>query len=331
MKVEGKGNIWAEIILDSINAWGDRVTTYRLHYPRFIHAEFMTHRMISKNASSSRAIPVDKQLLAVSTNPAKPIHWGLNQPGMQAIEEGTVPVDIDGTAMTAEDAWKYGAGAATDVANAMWMDGKGYHKQIMNRITEPYTFMNVVATATEWENFFWLRCHKDAQPEIAELAHCMYRARADSIPNRLREGEWHLPYVGNFRDSADMLQYCDEDGDEVYSLGEAQKISASCCAQASYRSLDQSLDKAIALFNRLAGMEPLHASPFEHPCTPYGGEEYLLRTNLSHDLREGLKAIHGNEIAISLSDINMYSGNFRGWTQFRKTMPAENLEKTFSY
>lgn len=330
-KVEGKGSIYAEVVKDSINNWGDRVTTFRLHYPRFIHAEFMTHRMISKNASSSRAIPVDKQLKAVDDNPAKPIHWGLNQPGMQATAEGDVKCILEGVEMTAEQTWMAGAHSSVEVAKAMWMDGAGYHKQIVNRVTEPYTFMNVVASGTEWENFFWLRCHKDAQPEIAELAHCMYTARLESEPQRLSAGEWHLPYVESFRDSMGMLQYCDEDGDEVYTLEEALKISASCCAQASYRSLDQSLEKAIMLFDRLAGGEPLHASPFEHPCMPYSEDEYMLRSELSKDLRDGLKRIHGNEMAISLSDINMYTGNFRGWTQYRKTMPYENIEKTFSY
>ncbi len=323
-KVEGKGNIWAEVVCDSVNVWGDRVTTFRLHYPRFIHSEFMTHRMVSKNASSSRAIPVHKQLDTVKNQPAMPIHWGKNEPGMQA--------NTEGDALHGENMWRDACGEAVNVATDMWDDGKGYHKQIVNRLTEPYTFMNVVATATDWENFFWLRYHKDAQPEICELARVMYEARDRSIPQTLRFGEWHLPYVDSFRDSEGMLQYVDGDGEELYSLEDAQKISASCCAQTSYRALDQSLEKAIGLFDRLVGGEPLHASPFEHPCCPYSEEEMIGRIQVRKGMEVALKATnqYTEDQIIKLADIVMYTGNFRGWTQFRKTMPNENISELFS-
>lgn len=322
-KVEGKGGIWAEVVCDSINVWGDRVTTYRLHYQRFVHAEFMTHRMVSKNASSSRAIPVHSQLASIAEQPAMPIHWGLNEPGMQASAEGSVDQGIE--------MWSDAAQDAVLAAQAMWADGKGFHKQVVNRITEPYTFMNVVATATDWENFFWLRYHRDAQPEIAELARVMWEAREQSTPTVLRYGEWHLPYVHCFRDDTGMLQYCNEDQSEVYSLEEAQKISSSCCAQASYRKLDQTLDKAVDLFDRLVGGEPLHASPFEHPCTPYSEGEYMARTEARMSLWKALESIgtYTKDEAAKLSDIVMYTGNFRGWTQYRKTLKNENMTKPF--
>lgn len=331
-RVEGKGGIWAEVVKDSINRFGDRVTTYRLHYHRYIHSEFMTHRMVSKNASSSRAIPVHKQLETVAASPAMPIHWGLNEPGMQSTTEGDLPVwglQKDDY-MSAQGAWERAASNAAEVSKALWMDGKGYHKQIVNRLAEPFTFMNVVATATDWENFFWLRVHPDAQPEIAELARCMYEAREASEPLLLNEGEWHLPYVDQFRDSTGLLHYCDYDGEELYSLEEAQKISSSCCAQASYRKLDQSLDKALGLYDRLAGGEPLHASPFEHVCTPYADEEYRIRQDTKSVMKMGLMKVYTDEAIIEkLADIVMYCGNFRGFTQFRKSMPNENMTKKF--
>jgi len=335
---EGKGNIWAEVVCDSVNVWGDRVTTYRLHYPRFIHSEFMTHRMVSKNASSSRAIPVHKQLDSVRSMPAKPIHWGLNEPGMQASSEGDVKVvlkDANGDDMNpipVDLCWNVAANEACDYAAAMWQDGNGYHKQIVNRLTEPFTFMNVVATATDWENFFWLRYHKDAQPEICELARVMHEAREASTPQILRHGEWHLPYVETFRDTESMLQYCDGDAEEVYSLEEALKISASCCAQTSYRALDQSLDKAIGLFDRLVGGEPLHASPFEHPCCPYSEDEMMGRLQIRRAMEKMLISTgqYSEPEAKKSADITIYTGNFRGWTQYRKTLKNENITETFS-
>ena len=330
-RVTGKGGIWAEVVKDSINVYGDRVTTFRLHYHRYIHSEFMTHRMVSKNASSSRAIPVAKQLQTIRENPASPIHWGLNEPGMQASTEGDKPVwgIQKDDCMTPQGAWNYAAQCATSVSEAMWDDGKGYHKQIVNRIAEPFTFMNVVASATDWENFFWLRLHKDAQPEICELARVMYEAREASEPFTLKADEWHLPYVDQFRDTEGMLQYCDYDGEEMYSLEEAMKISASCCAQASYRKLDQSLDKALSLFDRLVGGEPLHASPFEHQCKPFSSSEYAARLAASKLLLENIDSVEDEQTIKMLSQGPLYCGNFKGFTQFRKTLKNENIQKKF--
>lgn len=338
IRVEGKGSIRAEIVADSINTRGDRVTTYRLHYPRFIHSEFMTHRMVSKNASSSRAIPVDKQLNTIEDNPAMPIHWGLNEPGMQANSEAT-ELDLeyirDGQVLQRYDSgqnlWEHAAISACEYARTMWKDKKGYHKQIVNRLTEAFTFMNVVATATDWENFFWLRYHADAQPEICELARVMYEAREQSTPQLLNHGEWHTPYVCNFRDNKGMLQYCSEDGDEIYTLEEALKISASCCAQASYRALDQSLEKGLGMYDRLVGGEPLHASPFEHPCTPYSDDEYDVRDSTYNTMFNGLMTFGEYTVkqADKMCQIVYYNGNFRGFTQFRKGLDNENITKTF--
>ncbi len=137
--------ISAKIILDSI--YGEsRLTTMELKYPRFIHSEFMTHRVFSRNASSSRAIPVSKLIDQIIANPAMPIHWGKNQPGMQASEEHNAEViheDPEYRHMSKEEAWL----AARDeaVKFAMAFDKAGYHKQIVNRILEPFShFLNVL-------------------------------------------------------------------------------------------------------------------------------------------------------------------------------------------
>lgn len=316
----GNGNIAAEVIADSITPWGDRLTTFRLHYPRMILAELNTHRMFSRNSSSSRAIPVDKILNQMRNMPAMPVHWGKNQPGMQAKEECNKLVEIDGELMSREEAWKYAASLAAKCAKAF--SNSGYHKQCANRLGEPYHFMNTVVSATDFPNFYWLRDHNDADPTIHELAAVMLEGHNLSEPEILRHGEWHTPYVTHYRDEFGVLHYF-TDGKEV-DVETAKKISASCSAQASYRRLDTSIEKAIDIYDKLVGGAPLHASPFEHVAQPYCEDEHMTRTTSMHYLREHLTPIWGPELAESFAVQAMYCGNFRGWTQLRKTLPQEN-------
>lgn len=273
--------ITAKVIEDSIAENGVRLTTLQLCYPRFIHAEFMTHRVFSRNASSSRAIPVAKMIEQVRNDPAMPIHWGKNQAGMQANEE-LAPMAQD----SARQLWMQAARDAASVAQVM--ADVGLHKQVANRILEPYQYMHVIVTATEWENFFELRNHPDAQPEIHALAKVMHFALAESRPVQRQENEWHLPYVTRaervaFNNDLDLLL----------------KLSAARCARVSYLTHDgqtPSVEKDVALYDRLVGSKPLHASPIEHQATP-------------------------------LPEADMWSGNFRGWLQNRKIV--ENaIEKT---
>src|SRR5690606_13224524 len=131
--------------------------------------------------------------------------------------------------------------------------------------------IKVVMTTTELENFFWLRNHPDAQPEIQELARQMHLAWKSSEPTGLKAGEWHLPYIFSYRNEEGEIEYWSDDfWTEQYSLEEAKKVSASCCAQVSYRVLDGSLEKAEKIQERLIGdgSDPVHASPFEHQATP---------------------------------------------------------------
>lgn len=312
----GRGNIWAEIIADSVNNEGSRLTTFRLHYPRFIHSEFMTHRMFSRNASSSRAIPVQKMISQISESPAKPIHWGANKPGMTADSESDELIRDDlGHHHRKEAYWQEAADEACRYA--MGFSQAGYHKQIVNRITEPFQFMNVVATATDFDNFFFLRYHEDAQPEICELAKVMYEAYIDSEPELLQYGEWHTPYVEHER-RGDSLLYVSA-GDYI-PWQDALKISASCCAQASYRKLDTSLDKAFDIYDRLVESKPVHASPFEHIATPFSDDETKSRQKLKRQME--LLGIEG-------FDQVLYNANFKGWNQYRKKIPGETFSEIF--
>ena len=265
----------AKIILDSVNEAGDRITTFQLRYPRFIHSELMTHRVMSRNAMSSRAVPVAKMIAQVRDNPAKPIHWGMNKPGMQATEE--VPV------ASAEHLWQKAANLAADVAEQMVK--LNLHKQVANRILEPFQWMNTIVTATEWDNFYSLRAHPDAQPEFQRLATMMLEAQKSSQPRLLGVGEWHLPYVTT-AELEDMKSTRTEKL-HPFRVGQMQKVSAARCARVSYLTHDgrrPDIAEDLALFDRLAGGVPLHASPLEHIATP------------------------------GTTDC----GNFTGWTQFRK-------------
>ena len=265
--------ITAKIIEDSISIGGKRITTFQLTYPRFIHSELMTHRVFSRNASSSRAIPVKKMIQMVRDEPAMPIHWGANQPGMQAKAE----IQHVGVA---KDIWLRAARNAANIAEEM--EQVGLHKQVANRILEPFQHIHVVLTATEYSNWFELRAHPDAQPEIQELAVQMGDLMYGNEPKILLPGQWHLPYVTK------------EDRLCTINLGEdsedLRKISAARCCRVSYLKHDgtaANLIDDLHLCDKLAGAKPIHASPFEHQATP-------------------------------LDNPDERSGNFIGWRQYRK-------------
>lgn len=254
--------IEAKVIEDSIYEGGKRLTTMQLKYPRFIHSEFMTHRVFSRNASSSRAIPVAKMLQQVYEDPAMPVEWGKNQPGMQARE------NFEGEELeSVEASWRLAAKLAAGAAEALMESG--VHKQITNRLLEPFQWIHVVVTATEWDNFFALRDHPDAQPEIRELARAMKTAMAASTPRVLGFGEWHLPYL-----------------DDAERLGLPLKDQIACsvarCARVSYLRHDltaPSVEDDKTLHDRLVLAVPPHMSPTEHQATP------TLDTNKEANLR----------------------------------------------
>ena len=226
--------IQAQVIADSV--WkGKRLTSLQLVLPRFILAQLNTHRAFSRSTASSRAIPTAKLIEMVETDPVMPLHWGQNQPGMQA-ECELAPHER----LVAETAWLTARDAA--VASAEVMAETGVHKQVVNRILEPFLWAHTIVTATEWDNFFAL---------------CMKQAMDDSTP---AERQFHLPYITD---------------SELETLGAGlttrgayrylAPISAARCARVSYLNHDQSepdlgKDKALAEKLRAAG----HMSPFEH-------------------------------------------------------------------
>ena len=279
--------IKAKVIADSISEGGVRITTLQLVYPRFIHAEFMTHRVFSRNASSSRAIPVSKMLKEVWSNPAMPVHWGSNKPGMQAGEE------LKGFKLyMAEKLWRAASKAACVYAWSMMK--LGLHKQVSNRILEPFQHIHVIVTATEWDNFFDLRAHEAAQPEIQELAYAISLAMAGSSPQKLKEYQWHLPYLS--KEEINTFKWTGQ-------MDIALKVSAARCARVSYMKHDgtaTSIKDDLELYGQLMVRpftdkrgttydkdSPIHASPVEHQARPAESKDE-------------------------------WSGNFRGWIQNRK-------------
>lgn len=305
IEVTGKADIKAKILADSISSVsGKRITSFELEYPRYVHAELLTHRLFSRNAASSRAIPVKKKLKMIWKNPVIPIKWGKNKPGMQSSDELT-----GWRASVLKFAWKSASKLAC--VSAWGLMKLGLHKQWAGRVLEPFERYKVVLTATEFENWFWLRDHEDAQPEIRELARVMSKAREESTPFTLHPGEWHLPYVHTQRDLAGPIQYV-VDGKEV-ALETAQKVSASCCAQVSYRVLNQSIEKAKDIFKKLIESVPVHASPTEHQATPMKYPE-------DQNIFEGTVFV---EDGVTHIDLNMrsWSGNLCGWIQYRQLIP----------
>ena len=242
----------ANVVLASTNSKGKKIVTLHAHYPRFIHAEIMTHRVFSRNARSSRAVPVSKMIEEVKTTPVVPWHWGLNQSGMQAKMEcmnsvvlyEEVPVDR-------KFAWNYAARKAVSVAEAF--AAAGYHKQIVNRILEPFMWIDTLITATDWDNFFELRCHEDAEPHLQDLANLMKRQIENTEHQELKDGEWHLPYIKP------------EEKDE-WNTETLLKLSAARCARISYSPFngESNIEKEMERYDRLINSHPMHASPIEH-------------------------------------------------------------------
>lgn len=316
-------NMWqANIIAHSISPQGKEVITYELIYPRIIHAEIMTHKMLSKNAASSRAIPVSKVIDMVRNNPAMPIRFGANQAGMQDKGEEYSAL-IQG--YTPQEWWDLAAKSAARFSEEF--NDVGYHKQVANRITEPFQWMKTVMTGTEWENFFWLRKHEAADPTLHHSADLMFDAYEASEPVLLESGEWHLPYYqdGFWKvDIFESLHYPGITDSYGNTLEQATNISMSCCAQVSYRTLDDTLEKAERVVDRLNlgkdMTEPVHASPSEHQCTPMkeaigpsklsSWDEAVNLSPLIDTWEDGITAYH--------KQLGFMSGNLAGWVQKRQ-------------
>lgn len=300
--------ITATIIADSIAANGVRLTTLECYYHRYILAELNTHRDFTRNGASSRAIPTAKLLQTVITEQVEPLEWGLNIPGMQAGELASPALRMKG-----KQVWDKARWAAVNAAQEL--TELGFAKQIVNRLLEPFLPTKTVLSSTNWANFDALRDHKDAQPEIRELARQVIAAREASTPRVLGAGDWHLPYILPEDYEEVKRTQTAEIVAEVANLMIAPSawfkkteimvlamVSAARCARASYRLSDgrpTSLEDDLKLFVKLVKDQPVHASPTEHQATP-----------------------------LCQAKKTATSGNFRGFAQFRKGIRNETVWDT---
>lgn len=296
-------SIKAEIIADSINYLGCRLTTFVLEYPRFIHSEILTHRVFSKNAASSRAIPIEKMIQQVIDNPAMPVWWGKNQSGMQAKEElddkikslRVIPDPFD-----SQREFLYFDHTDLEHAKYIWLRARdkaieqvedllslGLHKQIANRILEPWFNIRVILSGTEFDNFYKLRAHPDAQPEFQSLAYKMLEEHKKSIPKQLKHGEWHIPFGDNIDEDKLIKELKVEKHEEEFERIK-QKIAVARCARVSYFNYEGKDDYLadVKLCDRLFLSDPKHLSPTEH-------------------------------VAMNVED-DCFHANFKGFQQYRK-------------
>lgn len=274
-----KSKYEASVIEDSLSPNGSRLTTMQLRLPRLILAEITRHRSFSFSVGSSRARPFKRQRDLIS---CPIIFWGKQRAGMSATEEIKNPA-------LAELIWNYAAYCAIFFG---WLLNKlGVHKQITNRLIEPFIFVDVVMTGTgeAWLHLFALRIEKTAQPEIQYITRLAARAYRDSKPKKLISGEWHLPYISD--EEKDNVKY----GTLFQRL---VKASSARCARTSYKNHDGTrcnLDKDVELYDRL--LKDLHLSPLEHVA------------------RATAFRAHGPQC-----------GNFPGWIQHRKEVePSQFL------
>lgn len=273
----------ATILADSITSAGCRLTTFELTFPRCILAEINTHRMLSRNAASSRAIPTEKLIQRVIDDPFIP-DFRKNQKGMQA------GADLDEKdAALARKQWLFDRDYAVD--SARQFHKLDVHKQYVNRLLEPWMWATVIASATDWNNVWHLRCSEAAEPSFNTIA-CMARdllMASDPLP--LEVGEWHLPLL--FPEDRELL----EEATSLYGHGGVPvpvtaRISAGRCSRVSYLTHDgkRDLQEDVALADRMVSAG--HWSGFEHPAQVTGDDKYY--------------------------------GNFRGFKQLRKFYPYEN-------
>jgi hypothetical protein len=302
--------IKAEIVADSINPTGNRLTTYRLYYPRCIHSEVMTHRVFSRNSASSRAIPIERMIQRVLDDPFIP-KWSIAQQGMMVTEEFTG----DATAFP-EATWK--AAMAKSIVLARELADYQVAKSVVNRLLEPWMHIEVVLSGTEFNNFFTLRDDAAAEPHLRELAHMMKELRANNEPvlrepmglricqalysallkvaavDNLRwyndDERWHLPFI------SDTQRAIYQAGCHTAQIVALVKESVAHAAWVSYGNIDGkpgfTQDDVDRVYDKLVGSQPIHASPAEH-------------------------------VAVACDGPHRH-GNFTGWCQWRMFLPNQS-------
>lgn len=328
--VYGANGIKATVLAHSISSVTNKpLITWEIEYPRLILAELNTHRMLSRNSFSSRAVPFMKMLEQLQ---GEPVRFGANQAGMQDKgEDHTVWPSVKvpyapnvSITDTPQKVWAVAKKLAIAVASAF--HDAGYHKQVYNRLLEPWQMQKTILSATEVDNFFWLRDDDAADPTIRELARVMREAMVFSIPEVLQPGEWHLPYIDWIRTVEGTQKFfINEHGvDRVLTLDEAIKVSCARCAAVSYRNEGYGLAKSLDIYDKLVGSDKKHASAFEHCGTPMRDDTPIVTDNT---FTVWNKPFYPKSWEDGISHVDrqgkLWSGNFCGWIQYRKLIPGE--------
>jgi hypothetical protein len=315
-----------KILADSLSPARHRLTTFEITFPRIILAEVNTHRQLSRNSASSRAIPVEKMIRMVLEDPYVPMSWGKNQKGMQA------EVDLEPQEQEAATAvWLRARDAAVERAQTLL--GIGVHKQLTNRLLEPFMWHTAIVSGTEWDNVWHLRDHKMAHPDFQRIAHMMHEAHDLNVPRPLNDNEWHLPLVSGYEEA----EFSGDPSKEVEALEKWKKISTGRCARISYLTHDGRRDLLddVRLHDGLLGNG--HMSPLEHPARPMTEEELRVAKRVHFVLedkatgkvstRDFLPTDAPFQIPESYNILDcretFFCGNYNGWMQYRKLIPYE--------
>jgi hypothetical protein len=343
----------ARVLADSISPQGVRLLTIEKTYPRIVHSEEMTHRVFSRNSASTRAIPLKNQIINLLDNPFIPEKFGINQPGMQSFRhlegikhdeaiviwlkgrdralttaiELLLGLDLAGKILQ-YDPWNHDefvsggiigdklpeilaqlpdSGNTIDLADTTLLN---VHKQLAGRGLEAYMWHTALYTGTEWDNYRGLRDHKDAQGEIATIARLTGQAIEASTPRQLEHGQWHLPLV---------------EPDEFDDVTDGIKMSAARCAAVSYNRQASRRDFDAESKRYAMLVDGGHMSPLEHQATPFSDKEVVLRQMAADTMfGEGFRMGFSDDEIDRMIETTRFSGNFRGWTQHRKTIPHES-------
>ncbi len=295
-------SISAKIIADSINPVGNRLTTFIVRFPRIVLAELNTHRALSKNSASSRAIPFEKMLEMVKNDPFIPIKFQKDHKGMQ----GTEYYEGEEYNQCVKD-WLEARDSAVKSALNFKLP---ITKQLRNRLLEPFMWHTVILSGTDFENFTALRAHGDAEIHICDLAYKMLDVYNKSEPKKLKVGEFHIPFGDVFNEEKyfslvknapnDFMTYGNIGHCNPHDLKEMVKIKVAIarCARISYNNFEgkDDYETDIKLTDRLFGSVPRHLSPTEH-------------------------------VAMAL-DKSEKIGNFTGFKQYRYFFNDQNLSDT---
>lgn len=298
---------YAEVVKHSVTESGKEIITFSLKYGLIVHAELLRHKLLNHSVKSNRAIPCKTIRREVLDDPYVPIHFGSNQPGMVA----KLPHPYQRLVRSVWRAARYPA------VGVNWlMDKLGVHKEVCNRLLNSWQWVRQTLTATEFDNFYNLRIHQDAQKDIYVLAKSMYEAKKESSPEVLRAGEWHVPYVDTKRVYG-IWEYYDNDGTQL-STEDAMKCSAARCARSSYDNHDggkSNLQTDSKLYNTLIESEPVHASPCEHIGSPM-----ITGPILFTEVETEANGVWEKGVTHLDRYGNFWSGNLKNWIQYRQLL-----------